>query len=49
MFLLVNSLLLLILFVFYFCNWSSFCCAVLSVISSFVIISLEKREREMVA
>ena len=34
---------------FYFCIWSLFCCAVLSVISSFEIISLEKkkkRERE---
>ena len=31
---------------FYFCFWSLFCCAVLSVISSFAIISLGKRERD---
>ena len=30
---------------FYFCIWSLFCCAVLSIISSFAIISLGKRER----
>ena len=31
---------------FYFCISFLFCCAVLSVISSFAIISLGKRERE---
>ena len=31
---------------FYFSIWSLFCCIVLSVISSFAIISLWKRERE---
>ena len=31
---------------FFFCIWSLFCCAVLSVISGFAIISLGKRERE---
>ena len=45
MLLLVNCLLLLLLFVFYFCIWDLFCCAVLSAISSFAIISLGKREK----
>ena len=44
MLLLVNCLLLLLLFVFYFCIWSLFCCAIFSVISSFAIISLGKRD-----
>ena len=32
-------------YLFYFCIWSLFCCAVLSVISSFAIISLGRREK----